>query len=100
MDLRALILTFVISNLMCTRIMANPSTIASQMNWSQFRKSTFASCAPRPNALSSSHYQQFSKALLEITSADQTEVPEPYKLSQITSRETLDHCSGCSNVKT
>ena len=70
---------------------------ASQMNWSQFRKSTFASCAPRPS--SSSHYQQFSNELQEIASAAQTEVSEPYKLSQITSRETLDHCSGCSNVK-
>ena len=77
--------------------MTNPLMCASQMNWSQFRKSTFASCAPRPS--SSSHYQQFSNELQEIASAAQTEVSEPYKLSQITSRETLDHCSGCSNVK-
>ena len=70
-----------------------------QIAWSQFRKTSFASYAPFPNASSSSLYQQFDNGLLEVTNLLYQVSPPSYKVSQLTSRVTLSYDNWCSNIK-
>ena len=70
-----------------------------QIAWSQFRKTSFASYAPHPNASSSSLYQQFDNGLLEVTNLLHHVRPPSYKLSQLSSQVTLSHDNGCSNIR-
>ena len=76
------------------------TTAQLQIDWSRFRKTSFASHAPRPNASSSSVNPQFDNVLLEVIDTAYSQVlPQSYKLSQLTSRATLNHDNRCSNIK-